>query len=358
MNPLSRGPLPVHGRRSAGVSVVLSALFAAALLLQTGASQAQADVAVPPSVDAAASGVAGTTPDATQATEPTDAQATQAVPADAPATTPEPVIAAPPAVVQQPRAFGHVLGDVLTQRVRLSHDGREFEPAALPPPQRLGVWLERQAGRIERDADGRRWLVMNYQIINAPQSLIALTLPEWTLGSTDGRALSVASWPFSITPLTPRNAFAQGALDALQPDRDAPVIATAPIERRIMLWGGLCIATLLGWALWWVWRDWRARHNRPFARALRDMRGRADTAPESWQALHLAFDRTAGRSTQSASLHRLFERAPHLEARRADIERFYTQSAEFFFGTGLPADALSVRALAKQLRALEKRHER
>jgi mxaA protein len=79
--------------------------------------------------------------------------------------------------------------------------------------------------------------------------------------------------------------------------------------------------------------------------------------PEAWQALHRAFDRTAERSLQPTSLPRLFERAPQYTPLRADIERFYAQSAALFFGDGKPADALPLRSLARRLRDIERRHE-
>ncbi len=288
-----------------------------------------------------------------------DAAATPAPETAAPAAAPAPQPQGAPARVEQPRAFGHTLGDVLTQRVLLAIDGKPVELTKPPAPGRVGVWLERRPTRIERDADGLRWLVIEHQLINAPQALVALTLPALDL-QTSGGLLGVAAWPFSAAPLTPRNAFGEGALDALQPDRAAPAVDTTALRRQIALWGGLFIATLLAWGGWLAWRSWRAGRSQPFARALRDLkglRGRGDDAPEAWQALHRAFDRTAGRSLQPASLPRLFERAPQYAPLRTDIERFYAQSAALFFGDGRPADALPLRSFARRLRDIERRHE-
>ncbi|MDP2868886.1 hypothetical protein [Methyloversatilis sp.] len=275
----------------------------------------------------------------------------------------EPTPAAAPqgrqAQVDQPRAYGHTLGDLLTQRVLLEINGQPVDLGKPPAPGRVGVWLERRPTRIESDGEGRRWLVIEHQLINAPQALTALTLPALDI-ATSGGLLGVPAWPFSAAPLTPRNAFAQGALEALQPDRAAPAVDTASIRRQIALWGALCIATLLGWAGWLGWRSWRAGRNQPFARALRELnalRGRGNDAPDAWQALHRAFDRTAGRSVQPASLSHLFERAPHYAPLRADIERFYAQSATIFFGEGKPADTLPLHSFARRLRSIEKRHE-
>jgi mxaA protein len=262
--------------------------------------------------------------------------------------------AVPAAVVQQPRAFGYVVGDVVTQRVLLEADGRRFEPAELPRTERLGVWLERRPSHIERDASGREWLAVSYQIVNAPQSLTTVTLPTWVLD----QKVRIPEWPLSVGPLTPREVFDSGGLRSLRPDRPAPTLATAPIARQLVLWSLALALTLAAWLAWFLHRNRRASANLPFARALREIRAADDTAPQAWQSLHRAFDETAGRVIQRESLATLFQRAPHLVPCRAQIETFYSESSERFFGAGSASQAVSVRELCRDLRRLEKRHER
>jgi mxaA protein len=338
---------------------LIRASLIASLLLAQGAF-AQTPTAAAPDAPATASEVSPVSQE-THGTDAPDsgADATPTPDAAAPAPAAVPLPQGAPARVEQPRAFGHTLGDLLTQRVLLAIDGKPIELTKPPAPGRVGVWLERRPTRVERDADGQRWLVIEHQLINAPQALTALALPTLDI-PTSGGLLTVPDWPFSAAPLTPRSAFAQGALAALQPDRAAPAVDTTSVRRQIALWGGLCVATLLGWGGWQAWRSWRAARSQPFARALRELkalRGRSDDAPEAWQALHRAFDRTAERSLQPTSLPRLFERAPQYTPLRADIERFYAQSAALFFGDGKPADALPLRSLARRLRDIERRHE-
>jgi mxaA protein len=258
------------------------------------------------------------------------------------------------AVVQQPRAFGYVVGDVVTQRVLLESGGRRFKPAELPRTERLGVWLERRPARIERDAAGREWLAVSYQIVNAPQSLATVTLPAWEL---DGK-VRIPEWPLSVGPLTPRDAFESRGLQNLRPDRPAPTIATAPIARQLLLWSVALALTLATWLVWWLHRNRRASANLPFARALSEIRSGDETAPQAWQSLHRAFDETAGRVIQRESLAVLFQRAPHLAPCRTQIESFYSESSERFFGAGHATQAISVRELCRDLRRLEKRNER
>jgi mxaA protein len=265
----------------------------------------------------------------------------------------------PDTVVEQPRAFGYVVGDVLEQRVLLELDGRGFEPAAVPRAERVSAWLERRPPRIEPAADGRRWLVVEYQVVNAPRSLMLVRVPAWRLnGRSAARSLQIPEWPISVSALTPRSAFAQGGLEALRPDRPAPMIATDPIRRRVATWSGALMATAGLWLGWLLWRNWRATATQPFASALREIRRTDERAPEAWQALHRAFDRTAGSVAQTSTLPALFRQAPHLIALRPKIERFFQQSNERFFGRGLPDDALSVRELCTELRRIEKSHER
>ena len=256
------------------------------------------------------------------------------------------------AVVEQPRPFGYVVGDVVTQRVLLEIGGHGFAPAALPKAERVNVWLERRPARIESRPDGQRWLALDYQVINAPQSLTTVILPAFDLqGAPDGATLGIAAWPISVNALT------SGGSDELRPDRPAPAIATAPIRRQIAIWSSAFLAVAAAWLGWLAWRNWRAAAARPFAHALREMRRFDGTAPEAWQALHRAFDQTAGRVVQTATLPALFERVPQLQSLRPEIEQFFAQSRKLFFGGGLPADRMSARALCAQLRRIEKRTE-
>jgi mxaA protein len=264
----------------------------------------------------------------------------------------------PNAVVAQSRSFGYVLGDVITQRILLEENGRAFSPAALPQSGPLGIWLERRGARIETDDRGRQWLAVEYQVMNSPQTLTVVTVPAWTLASKSGGApLRIGEWPISVSPLTPREPFARAGLGTLRPDRAAPLVNVAPVQRWLAIWTSALVLSLAAWAVWWAWRNWRATRGQPFAVALREMRGVDETAPQAWHALHRAFDRTAGQVVQAGALTPLFVRAPHLEPMRSPIEEFFAASATRFFEVPGPKRSISVRTLCGELRRIEKRHE-
>jgi mxaA protein len=267
----------------------------------------------------------------------------------------------PVTVVEQPRAFGYFLGDRLQQRVLLEQQDGTFQPSALPKPQRLGVWLERLASRTETDASGRTWLVVDYQVINAGSTLSTVQIPAWSIkGSkvknTGGDAvLTIASWPIHVAALTPPGA---PTLQTLRPDRPAPLIATGPIVQQLQLWLSALGLTLIAWLAWVLWRNQRAAAQQPFARAWRQLRGMKEAEAAAWQSLHRAFDRSAGRVVQSASLDKLFQAAPHFKGLRPEIEGFFRRSEAFFFSANGVSEPIDLRGLCSKLRRLEKRQER
>jgi mxaA protein len=267
--------------------------------------------------------------------------------------------ALPEADVQQPRAFGYTLGDVITQRVLLASKTKPFELAKLPATQRVGMWLERRASRVESAADGERWLIVEYQVINAPRILTTITVPPLLLESPQpDTKLLVPEWSVSVSPLTPPTAFDSAGLGKLRPDRKGALIETAPIKRQVWIWLVAMAATAAAWIGWTLWRNRLAALNQPFARAWYEMRQLDEASPHAWQALHRAFDRTAGRVMHTDALPLLFDRAPHLQPLRARIEEFFAASSERFFGAGTQTTRVSVRSLCAELQRVERQHER
>jgi mxaA protein len=290
------------------------------------------------------------------------------------------------AVVDQPRLTGYFVGDLLTQRVLLERDGRTFTPVTPLAGGRVSTWFERRRATVAADAAFHRWLVVEYQILNAPPKLTDATLPAWQLAVTSGAGgspvtLRIPSVSINIAPLSPPGSPEQVGMRDLRPDRLPPAIPTAPIRRAIALSSGALALILVAWVGWVVWRNRRAVATQPFARALREIRALDDQQPLAWQSLHRAFDRTAGRVIQSATLPALFEQAPELLPARARIEQFFAQSSLLFFGNGGPnggplspyggpmpptggqpppkhAGAFLPLALCIELRRIERRNER
>ncbi|VTU31210.1 hypothetical protein H6CHR_03553 [Variovorax sp. PBL-H6] len=265
------------------------------------------------------------------------------------------------ATVEQPRAFGHVLGDVLTQRVLLEHAGRPLQPGALPAATRVDLWLERRPPRIETDAQGRRWLAIDYQLINAPRALSAVTLPALSLATASGPTLALSAWPVSVAPLTPPEAFGQGDLQPLRPDRAVAALPTGSIERQLRLSLAAGVAVLLAWLAWWALRNASEARRLPFAQAWRELKRIDDPAsPQAWRVVHRALNASAGHVIHGASVPRLLAEAPYLRPLQARLEDFYRESTRRFFAAdadGAAADpSYPLKPLCRALRDAEQRH--
>ena len=273
-----------------------------------------------------------------------------------------PSTTSPGATVEQPRAFGYVIGDIATQRILLELNGRPFTPEFLPTPGRASIWFERHAVRTETDTHGRRWLAIDYQLMNAPKSVAIASLPALKLNSkTAGESLQVAAWILSVSPVTSEKPLARAGLGTLRPDRNAIPAPLLLTQRALIFSVTALLATLALWLVWWRWRNWRATSLQPFAIASREIRKLDDTSPEAWHALHRAFDGTAGRAIRTETLPVLFEKAPQLRPFAGLIEQFYAQSTLRFFAgqatTHATSTAVPIRALCRDLRQIEKRHE-
>lgn len=258
-----------------------------------------------------------------------------------------------PATVEQPRPFGHVIGDVLTQRVLLRHDGAALQPAALPPADRVGLWFERRAPRVDVDDDGRPWLVIDYQVVNAPRALTTAPLPALSLATRGGPTLVVPPWPLTVGPLTAPDA--AGGVAGMRPDAPVAPRATAPIERRLRASLLALGAVLAAWLAWAGWRRWHVARRLPFARAWRELRRLDPASAEAWLSLHRALDATAGRVVHAATLGALIEERPHLRALQAQLEGFFRHSGERFFAGDAAAAGFELRALGRALRDAERR---
>jgi mxaA protein len=263
------------------------------------------------------------------------------------------------ATVEEPRAFGHVIGDVLTQRVLLQSGGEDVGAVALPSGGRTGIWFERRDARIETDAQGRRWLALDYQIVNSPPALSAVALPSMTLSARTGTVLQVPEWTISVAPLSPKAAFATGDLQALRPDRLALPAPAAALRHKLAWALGMLVVTLIAWAAWWQWRNRREAANLPFARAWSEMRrlkrSDLDTHAPAWLCLHRALNETAGQVVHGGSLSRVFAQAPYLRGFAPQLERFYQLSGERFFANAPPGARFALLDLCRALYRAERR---
>lgn len=247
----------------------------------------------------------------------------------------------------EPRTFGYVIGDEIHREVRLSvRSGYRLDEASLPKAGRLDRWLELAAPelRAESIGDGRRngrryHLVLSYQIVNAPRSLVTVTIPRQDLrlvGETQAVTTLVPALEVTVAPLTSDLGADRLSGSALQPDR--PPAPLPVLEGQTRLAGtGAALLVLLSIA---AWRRGRraltARRNLPFASAVRRLRRLpAPAAPADRVAglkiVHEAVNRTAGHAVFAHNLDAFLAAHPELAGLRGDFERLFASSRRVFF---------------------------
>lgn len=267
------------------------------------------------------------------------------------------------ALVEQPaRAFGYFIGDVLEQRINLGTEPVNIVEPDLDTGQRVGSFLWRMPGELYEQQHGRQdrqWLVLRYQIINVPPTADTINLPALTLKTQSGAELTVAEWPFVVSPLTHYED--TDSVPILLPNRTAAALLPSHDNAWLLASFVGLLATLSLWLLWWLFRCWRDSHTLPFANAYRLIRrlpaARIHSEPDAWVALHHAFNAVAGKTISIDSVSELFVNAPWLAVRQPAIEQFYTASAARFFQQSETSsiEAVDVKALCADLSRLEKR---
>lgn len=254
--------------------------------------------------------------------------------------------------VNPERSFGYTLGDVLERRVPLYTTQSSFTLTELPAPLRYGTWIELIQASVSSD---NTWLVLQFQVINAPTSVIDTALPSQQFDTVQGTTLILPQWSFSVSPLIPQDT--ESGL-TMQADKSPPAIDVSPLEDRLRWLVISLLLTLLVWLGWWLWQNSMDRKRLPFAHAYHRMKhGRLPCAQEDtpWLILHQAFDQTGGRVISVNTVNKLLETAPWLQPFSAPINTFYTASASRFFAQSTEAEDLSLIDFSKDLFLAEKR---
>ena len=253
--------------------------------------------------------------------------------------------------VDEPRAFGYRVGDLVTREVLIDLPQRlQLDEASLPSVGRIGHALELRA--ISRGTEGgaasgtRLRLRFEYQLFGAPSATRSYELPPLLLrfeGAPRAEELRVDAWPVVVAPLAPEPPSARRGLGELRPDNPPPLRDTG-FERDVLrVAAGVCAALLLYLAAVYWGLPWRDRGRRPFSQAYRTLRAQRSPTESGWRVMHAAFDQTAGRVVFAESVDAFVTQAPRFAALRNDIFAFFARSRAAFFVPSAAASAAGQR---------------
>ena len=245
--------------------------------------------------------------------------------------------------VDEPRAFGHSVGDVLSRSVTIRvPKALRLDEASLPSIGRRGTALELRRVQWQRHGESgadRYELRLDYQLFLAPREVRMLEMPPLMLrfeGPPRAQEVRVDAWPVVAAPLGPIDASPRHGLGELRPDRAPPLIDTRAERWRVGSYAAVA-ALALGYLAWvylaWPW--WLQRH-RPFGRAWPELRSLStrsslDEVQAAIRRLHEALNRTAGQVLFEHGVDRFVAAQPRFAPLQPDLASFFRRSREAFF---------------------------
>ena len=270
------------------------------------------------------------------------------------------------ASIDEPRAFGYTVGDLVSRRIALQvPDGLKLDEDSLPRAGARGRALELQRVVLHTSIAGvPDALQLDYQVFLAPRELRVLEMPPIELrfeGSPRPQTLRIDAWPVTVAPLAPLEPSPREGLGEMRPDREPPRIDTAAARVRLAMEGGVTLLLLGYLANVYLVLPWSAQRRRPFGRAwkaLSALPARPDAAQRraAFERVHAALNETAGEVLFEPGLDHFIAQRQRFAPLRDELARFFAVSrAEFFAGGGDDAvDARWLVAFCRRCRDLER----
>ena len=236
-------------------------------------------------------------------------------------------------VIEQPRGFGYLLGDKFRRVVHLDlRQPYTLVDDRLPKAGRFTDWLTLETPQVEVASDGevtRYRLEFTYQILNVSAAFNDIAVPHHYLVYGNGEETLQALVPATRVLVSPVDI---GRSSELRPAH-APKVQ--PIDRTRGLFAGTLLLFGLGALAYvqWGWAPFSSA--RPFSAASRQA-GRLGDADDPrygvvLQAVHHAFNITAGRTVFAETLDDFFLEHSRFVAAREPIEHYFTHSRQFFY---------------------------
>ncbi|MBE0440295.1 MAG: hypothetical protein IBX57_11180 [Gammaproteobacteria bacterium] len=252
------------------------------------------------------------------------------------------------------RAWGLLIGDVITVNVTLPVAYQQLDPAMVPQvDKRYGTWLYLSKLHAENAN-----MTMTYHIVNVPTQNKLLATPEFTIGTLNDDFVTIPAVPISIGSLLPQASDGAGFSKQPKPDRVPVLEDTRNLKNQLFITGIITLLLVAGLLLWHL--GWRFKNRRPFAQAVHDLArlrwSRSAQPNQAARILHAAFNATAGTIVVQNTVPAMLNDVTWLQPLSDDIEKFYQQSEHHFFSRDAQQepDLAKVMKLAKACRAKEK----
>ncbi len=252
------------------------------------------------------------------------------------------------------RAWGLLIGDVITVSVTLPVAYEQLDPAMLPQvDKRYGTWLYLSALKADN-----RDVTMTYQVVNVPTHNERVNTPEFSLRTLDDDFVTIPAVPITIGSLLPQSGDGAGFSKEPKADRVPVLEDTAQLQRQLWIFGVITLIIVASLILWHI--GWKFKNRRPFAQAVHDLSrlrwSRSVQENQAARILHAAFNATAGTIVVQNNMQKMLDDVSWLQPLAQDITAFYQQSEQHFFSRDAQQEPelAKVMKLAKACRAKEK----
>lgn len=244
--------------------------------------------------------------------------------------------------LKAPRDFGYVIGDVIRHMVVIdTKPGSGIDPNALPQEGWIyrWLWLRRVSLRVrEEDRVLRHHLALEYQIFYAPREVKSLLIPAFSLRSSgSAEILEIPAWRFTMAPIRELSVARVDGLEPMRQDAAPALLETTRYRWQLFAAMVMTAAAVTAWAYYTAWLPYgrRGRHFVVACRALRSLQGQVANPAvvrAGFTCLHRAFDGTRGEPLFREQLPDFFSSHPAYAPLRSEIEAFFRDSYEVFFG--------------------------
>lgn len=269
------------------------------------------------------------------------------------------------------RDAGYVVGDVLNRHIVLTiKKPYQLVEETLPIEgyehryrgQKVGVELLKITHNADESADQTVYTIdLNYQVFTTsklakPAALRGEYVKIRNLKTKKVVQYRIPSFSFRISPLS---VFGAVKLKEEMYPRTPPlnISAKAHYDKLYLALGALALA-LLGLLYIYGKYAWLPRMGAPFSRAYRAISKTTDDhqgQQNAMQAMHTAFNQTAGQTVFSDNIDTFLNENPKFAPARSVIEHFFDAShAQFFQGQATNTDKSALLKLCKHLRDCER----
>ena len=265
-----------------------------------------------------------------------------------------------------PRDFGYTVGDTVRHEMVLDLEAPyRLDTTSLPATGRLNRWLEitRAEATAAHGRDGVSYnIAVDYQIVNAPQVVTAVTVPQQDLSVTGGAnplTVFIPEWTFRIGPVT--DADARDSM-RLRPDRQPQPIPVGGRRIRLLVWTAVLACLLMSLGYRYLLLPRLNRDAYPFRAAHRRLRKLGRSPPADFRlglkVFHAAVNQTAGQVVFPGKLREFVAGHPEYAELEQELKSFFSRSEDTFFReseVAKPEAALwELTTLCRRFRAIER----